>query len=190
MVLAVDIGYKIVGNAQSLLAYPELIILALIMFVGAGERIVKFAVGKGWIEIEQNVDKQAIEAEKDAATLLSISKDYKPDSVDQLLSRTTGQTKDVWSRMVVYRLTMRILLRRLCAAHGMVLSDTTAFVTMLDFVNQKGIISADLQEQIEFIRNATFFFEWGTGRAPNAHQIKDALEKAPAVIKKLEEMGK
>ena len=92
--------------------------------------------------------------------------------------------------MVVYRLTMRILLRRLCAAHGMVLSDTTAFVTMLDFVNQKGIISADLQEQIEFIRNATFFFEWGTGRAPNAHQIKDALEKAPAVIKKLEEMGK
>jgi hypothetical protein len=190
MVLAVDIGYKIVGKTQPLLAYPELIIVALIMFVGAGERIVKFAMGKGWLEIEQNVDKQAVEAEKDAATLISISKDYKPDSVDQLLSRTTGQTKDVWSRMVVYRLTMRILLRRLCATHGMVLNDTTAFVTMLDFLNKRGIISVDLQEQIESIRNATFFFEWGTGRPPNAHQIKDALEKAPAVIRKLEEMGK
>ena len=66
MVLAVDIGYKIAGKTQPLLALPELIILALIMFVGAGERIVKFAMGRGWLEIEQNIDKQAIKAEKDA----------------------------------------------------------------------------------------------------------------------------
>jgi hypothetical protein len=190
MVLAVDLAYKIITKTtQPLLAPPEVIVLALMIFVGAGDRIVEFAVGKDLLKISQNVEKQAREVEKDAAALLSISKDYRPDLVDQLLSRATGQTRDVWSRMVVYRLTMRVLLRRLCAAHGMVLNDTTAFITMLHFIKEKGVISVYLQEQVESIRDATFFFEWGTGIAPNARQIKDALEKAPDVIRQLEEMG-
>jgi hypothetical protein len=190
MVLAVDLAYKIITKTtQPLLSPPEVIVLALMIFVGAGDRIVEFAVGKDLLKISQNVEKQAREVEKDAAALLSISKDYRPDLVDQLLSRATGQTRDVWSRMVVYRLTMRVLLRRLCAAHGMVLNDTTAFITMLHFIKEKGVISVYLQEQVESIRDATFFFEWGTGIAPNARQIKDALEKAPDVIRQLEEMG-
>lgn len=187
VVLAGDLILKGWADPKAtLLGNHELGLLALMIFVGAGDRIVEFVVGKAGLKIKQNVEKQAREAEKDMSTLASIGRDPRPDVVDKLLSGATGQDKDVWSRLVVYRLTMRLLLRRLCASFGMKLNDTTAFVTMLTFLKEKAAIPEKLRKNIEDVRDATFFFEWGTGRSPSASQIKDTLEIAPKVIKELE----
>src|SRR6266852_3536890 len=96
-VLAADLIHKVWADPKSpLLGNQELLLLALMIFVGAGDRVVEFVIGKGWLKIKQNVETQAREAVKDIGTLVSIGQGPQPDDVDELLSRATGQDKDVW----------------------------------------------------------------------------------------------
>src|SRR5258705_12707458 len=95
-VLSADLVHKVWADPKStLLGAQELLLLALMIFVGAGDRVVEFALGEEWVKIKQSVDQQARAAERDIGTLVALSEDPRPDVVEELLRRATGQDKDV-----------------------------------------------------------------------------------------------
>jgi hypothetical protein len=56
---------------------------------------------------------------------------------------------------------------------------------MVDALVRADVITEELADQLEQIRNTTFFFEWGTGSAPSETAIKKVESSAPRVLKKL-----
>lgn len=180
-VLSIDILNSYRKASTGLLSWYDLILCIFLVFIGVGDRIAKLAITMTGITIQQTV-KAAV---KDVSSLAALKTDTKATHLEEILTSTTGRSKDVWSKMIVYRLAMRILLRRLCGQNGMTLGDATAFVQMLGFVKSHSLLAVDVQAEIEKVRNVSFFFEWGTGSPPSESDIKSVLQIAPKVLHKL-----
>ena len=189
-VIVADLAYKIINNTNNLLEWQEVILLTLIIFVAVGDRIVKLAIGKEGITIEQDLNAQIKEAEKDIKSIISLSNDQSAKNIGSILTRVTGQKKDVWSRLVLYRLSLRVLLRKLCKRFGMQLGNTTSLTRMIKFLRERNVIDAVTEKNIELLRDVTFFFEWGTGNAPSVRRIEKALKIAPELLSSLENSAK
>ena len=190
IVLFTDIGYKITKGSDSLISWEDLCVTVLLIFVAVGEKIKELIINRSGITIKQKTENQISQFKQDAKDIVAVSEQGQIDRVDKLIERTVGENRDVWTKLVVFRMIMRILLRQICKAQGMQLKNTTAFVTMLRFLKDKNKIDLMLQKDIELVRDVTFFFEWGTGAPPTTEKIHNALDIAPTVLKSLEQIAK
>ena len=154
--------------------WVDLILLALIVFVVFIDRVAKFTVGAKGIVFEQ----RRIAA---VAGLQSGSGTDKLAGLTKVLEAFGGQEKDIWSRMIIYRISLRALLRRICEEKNVLdLKETTPMVDMLSALAKKEIITKDFAENLDRVRNTTFFFEWGTGPAPEEEEIQYVEKNANA----------
>lgn len=181
-VLVIDLWW-ISTRDKPLITWIDVALVALMLFLAAGERIAKFAVGTKGLSFEQKVNATATEAR----AMASLARDAKPSQIEELLSSMVGHERDVWSQMIMARIAMRSLLRRIVANASMQLGDATSFKEMLNFVKENNLLAPGLQRDIETIRDVTFFFEWGTGEPPTARNIKKVLRLAPKTLEELAE---
>lgn len=184
VVLVADLCYKGIWSKTSLIGYQHLMIMALLLFVGFHEKIAKLVLSKRGPTIEQKLDVQVKEVQDTAQSLAFIENGGDLELVNILLTRSECDDKDVWSRLILYRWIIRALLRRPCFACGMPLDDTS-LSTMITFIEQKSVLPADLIANIEFVREGTYLFEWGTGRVPSSSEVRLALDMAPRIIRQL-----
>ena len=188
IILALDVAYRIWNRSDSILDWQLVAILGLLTFATLGDRISELIIGKEGITLKQSLDIQVFEAKKDAEDLQLINETGKVKYIDGLLKRVDSPDRDVWSKLIIYRLTLRALTRQICKYHGMHLEDLPSLTSMIGFMKDQGLITDQLAYDLNFIRYSTFFFEWGTGHPPTVEEIKRVLDITPQVLKYLESM--
>ncbi|MBC8384328.1 MAG: hypothetical protein H8E57_02280 [Candidatus Cloacimonetes bacterium] len=183
--ILVSIIYKIIDGIPNPIHWNDLIMFVFLIFLTSGDRITELIIDKTGFKIKENVNKQVSQVKKDVDAINAIESGNL-DEINDLIFRNVNKNRDLWSKLVIYRLTMRSLLRKMCRLTGMTLHNTTAFVSMIKFLKNKSILNNELVFQIEFIRDVTFYFEWGTGTPPAEKSISDVLKLSPLVLKDLE----
>src|ERR1700730_4772402 len=177
VVLALDIGHSWISGHRDLVTWCDFALLALIVFVVFIGQISKFTVGAKGIVFEQRLAA--------VARLQSTSGKDKLADLNVVLETFSGQEKDIWSRMIVYRISLRALLRRICDEKKVLdLKETTSMVDMLSHLAAKDIIAKDFHDNLDRVRNTTFFFEWGTGLTPEKTAIEYVEKNASKLLKK------
>ena len=175
--IVADVWYYVLNRAH-FLSWDLLLLVALLVFVSVIEHVSKFTVGT-----------KGIVFEKRAAAIVNLRNAKGADKVtilEAVLKDFSGQEKDIWANLILYRITLRALLRRICSEKtDFHLQETTPMVDMLNVLLDKGLITENFRGQLEAIRNTTFFFEWGTGDPPTATDIKLVESEAPRLLKKL-----
>lgn len=190
IILILDIVYRIFNRSDAILDWQLVVILSLLTFATLGDRISELIIGKEGITLKQSLDIQVLEVKKDAEDLQLINETGNARYIDGLLKRVDRPERDVWSKLIIYRLTLRALIRQICKAEGMYLEDSPSLTNMINFVKDKRLITDQLAHDLNFIRYSTFFFEWGTGQPPTIEEIKQVLDITPQVLKYLEYMIK
>ena len=155
-----------------------MILVAFIVFVIFIDQIYKFTIGAKGIVFERRVAA--------VARLQTATGRQKLAELDAVLQDFSGHEKDIWSRMILYRISLRALLRRVCSEKkALELNDTTPMVKMIEALQSQGFIAEEFADQLGQIRDGTFFFEWGTGTPPSEATIAKIESAAPRLLKKL-----
>ena len=188
IILILDIGYRIFNRSDAILDWQLVVILSLLTFATLGDRISELIIGKEGITLKQSLDIQVLEVKKDTEDLQLMSETGDARYIDGLLKRVDSPDRDVWSKLIIYRLTLRALTRQICKAKGMYLGDSPSLTNMINFMKDEGLIVDQLAHDLNFIRYSTFFLEWGTGHPPTVEEIKRVLDITPQVLKYLEYM--
>lgn len=188
IILILDVAYRIFNRSDAILDWQLVAILGLLTFATLGDRISELIIGKEGITLKQSIDIQVLEVKKDAEDIQLINETGNAKYIDGLLKRVDSQDRDVWSKLIIYRLALRALTRQICKAQGMELGDSSSLTRMINFMKDKGLITDQLAHDLNFIRHSTFFFEWGTGHPPTTEEIKRVLDITPQVLKYLEYM--
>ncbi|MBW4459827.1 MAG: hypothetical protein KME47_06245 [Nodosilinea sp. WJT8-NPBG4] len=188
IILIFDVMYRIFNHSDAILDWQLVSILGLLTFAILGDRISELIIGKEGITLKQSIDVQVLQIKKDAEDIQSINETGNTKYIDELLERVNSPDRDVWSKLIIYRLALRALTRQICKVQGMQLGDSPSLTSMINFMKEKSLITDQLAYDLNFIRYITFFFEWGTGHPPTVEEIKRVLDIAPQVLKYLEYM--
>jgi len=188
IILVLDVAYRIFNRSDAILDWQLVAILGLLTFATLGDRISEFIVGKEGITLKQNIDSQILEAKQDAESLQLINETGNAKYLDGLLKRVNNPNRDIWSRLIIYRLALRALSRQICKAQGMDLGETTSLTGMIGYMQDKRIVTDQIAHDLNLIKYSTFFFEWGTGHPPTVEEIKQVLSLAPPALKHLEDL--
>ena len=188
VILVLDVAYRIFNKSNTILDWQLVTILGLLTFATLGDRISELVIGKEGITLKQSIDIQVLEVKKDAEDIQLINETGNAKYIEGLLKRAESPERDVWSKLIIYRLSLRALTRQICKAQGMKLGDAPSLTSMIDFIDDRGLITAQFKSDLNFIKFSTFFFEWGTGTPPTVEEIKQVLDITPQVLKYLEYM--
>jgi hypothetical protein len=188
VILVLDVAYRIFNKSNAILDWQLVAILGLLTFATLGDRISELIIGKEGITLKQSIDIQVLEIKKDAEDIQLINETGNARYIEGLLKRAESPERDVWSKLIIYRLSLRALTRQICKAQGMQLGDAPSLTSMIEFMGDRGLITAQFKSDLNFIKFSTFFFEWGTGNPPTIEEIKRVLEITPQVLKYLEYM--
>jgi hypothetical protein len=176
LVLAADLVYAGIAKKQDLVSWTDLILIAFVVFVIFIDQIYKFTIGAKGMVFERRVTA--------VARLRTATGRQKLAELDAVLEDFSGKEKDIW--MILYRISLRALLRKACSEkNALELRETTSIVEMVDALVRAEVITEEFADQLEHIRNTTFFFEWGTGSAPSEVAIRKVESNAPRALKKL-----
>ena len=186
LILFLDVVYRIFNHSDTILDWQLVTILGLLTFATLGDRISELIIGKEGITLKQSIDIQVLEVKKDADDIQLINETGNARYIDGLLKRAESLERDVWSKLIIYRLTLRALTRQICRNQGRHLGDTPSLTSMIDFMRDEDLITAQFWHDLNFIKYSTFFFEWGTGNAPTVEEIKRVLDITPQILKYLE----
>jgi hypothetical protein len=181
-VLAADLIFHAwVGKKRDLVSSTDLILLAMLIFVVFIDEVYKFTVGLKGSVFERRA--------KAVANLQFATGDQKIISLEAALQEFSGRGKDIWSRMILYRLSLRTMLRGLCLEkEAVVLNITTPMSEMIEVLVQTGVIATAFAKQLNELDDTTFFFESGTGDTPTQAEIEKADNSAPRLLKALAEI--
>ncbi|MGB3491339.1 MAG: hypothetical protein WBA57_01330 [Elainellaceae cyanobacterium] len=188
IILVLDVAYRIFNRSDAILDWQLVAILGLLTFATLGDRISELIVGKEGITLKQNIDRQILEVKQDMEDVQLINETGNAKYLDGLLKRVDSQNRDIWSKLIIYRLALRALSRQICQAQGMYLGDATSLTDMIGYMKEKRIITDQIAHDLNFIKYSTFFFEWGTGRPPTVEEIKQVLSITPPALKQLEDL--
>jgi hypothetical protein len=142
-----------------------------------------FALNGGSIKITPT----SIEAKADEFSKLTqkIGADDKPASLDALADEYQAGIR-VWWTLLQYRIELRSELRSLCkAAHLPLRGSETSFSEMLAELKSAGVLSFELSQTLEKIRDATYYSEWREGPPPDLEGIKFVANKTPDALSQL-----
>lgn len=167
-------------NHGTHLISPSIVGLCVVfVFVAIGERITKLIVNKSGITIEQRPEDARNQVDEIAslATAPKVS-----ERISRILQEATGHRNDVWSRMVMYRLMLRMLMRRVCEPHGMPMGAAPSIQSMLQYAAEKKLLTPSQLEKAELLRNVSYYFEWGTPPAPAPDEIQTVLSMSSRLL--------
>lgn len=187
-ILILDVAYRIFNKSNAILDWQLVTILGILTFATLGDRISELIIGKEGITLKQSIDIQVLEVKKDTEDIQLINETGNVRYIEGLLKRAESPERDVWSKLIIYRLSLRALTRQICKAQGKQLGDSPSLTSMIDFMSDRGLITDQFKSDLNFIKFSTFFFEWGTGNPPTIEEIKRVLEITPQVLKYLEYM--
>jgi hypothetical protein len=185
LVLAADLIYSGFANKKGeLVAWRDLILVAFIIFVIFIDQIYKLTIGMKGIVFEQQ--KQRFSA---VARLQTAEGSQKLAELDAVLQDFSGKGKDIWSRMIIYRISLRALLRRVCSEKisekTFKLQDTTPMDKMIETLQSENVITKEFADQLDEIRRWHLFLRvgnWGSaigrGDYQNRKRCSEASQKA------------
>ena len=186
LLLAVSVMYNLTIKQVSLVGWPEILLIAALVFVAIGDKITKLAVTPQGVSIEQTVEQEVKELEKGIQKIDRFVEEDNPDeAITDIVADTLEYTRDTWSRLLLIRMILRRLLRKIADAHELTFSPTSSISSMTSALYQQGIIDSLLSEQVEKIRGATFLVEWGAGEEPRSKDVKFTLENYSTVFNSL-----
>ena len=181
-VLAADLIFRAwFGKKRDLVSWTDLFLLGMLIFVVFMDEVYKFTVGLKGSVFERKA--------KAVADLQIATGEQKVASLEAALQEFSGRGKDIWSRMIVYRISLRALLRRLCLEKdAFELNFTTPITDMIEVLLQTGVITTTFAKELNELDDTTFFFESGIGDVPTLAEIKKAEDSVPGLLKKLAEI--
>ena len=129
IILILDVMYRFFNRSDVILDWQLIVALALLTFVTFGDRVSELIIGKEGITLKQSLDIQVFNAKKDADDLQLINETGNARYIDGLLKRVDSPDRDVWSKLIIYRLALRALTRQICMAEGMCLGDSSSLTS-------------------------------------------------------------
>jgi hypothetical protein len=171
-----------------LLGWSEIVLLVLVVFVAIGDRITNLRVSPTEFSMEQQpIEQQIHDLRVDNKRVDEAVKEEPPEKIIELVEYSLGQPRDVWSKLLFIRMTLRRLLRSLAEARGITFRPSAGIKTMNASLKQRGILDETLSHEVERIRNTTFRAEWGAGREASAEDLEFTLKNYGDVFAKLKE---
>jgi ribosomal protein S13 len=159
----------------------------VILFTAVGNRFSKVVISPKEISIEQMVENLESDIQKIEKF---IDEENPTNKIADIVEDTLEHPRDIWSKLLLIRTTLRRLLRNIADRHGMFYSPTASISRMIADFRQQEIIDDLLNEQIERIRNATFTVEWGAGQPPEPEEVKFVLENYNRVFNTLKDIAR
>lgn len=156
----------------------EVILVVAVIFVAVGGRIKTLAISPKSLTVEQEVEKLSREMEK---VDRFVEEDRPTNDVMDIVA-DPEHPRDIWTRLLFIRMTLRRLLRKVAAGHGLSYSPAVSISRMISDLLRQGIIDAVLAAEAEKMRNATFVVEWGAGSPPDPADIRFSLENYAKVF--------
>lgn len=182
---------NVTPNPIHFIEWPELVLVILLIFGLVGDRITKLGVGKEGFSIEQRV----CEINRDFTNINRLGEYGNKNDLTKLLIQVSAQ-EDIGYRLLVYRLLMRVLLRRICRQNEMPIvkddDEPISLQTMINFImtQDQPVLNRKLLEDIDYIRERTYFLEWGAKDTPSSEEIQQVLIMAPTVLLKIIDAAK
>jgi hypothetical protein len=182
ILLTIDVISYLGQYQDRFLNYPLLGIMLGLLFVGFGRRITKLAFdpSKG-LTLEQELRRfddltRMIDRVRDHASV---------ENVTALLARVNAE-EDVWSRLMIFRLILRHLLRSACLSlQRRDPGDAPSIETMLNGLREEGHLSDELYERAKNLGWWTYYAEWGTGQRLDDSEMPGFLAGAPLTLLEL-----
>jgi hypothetical protein len=191
ILLFLSITYNFYSEANSLLGWAELLLGIALVFVGVGDQITKLSVSSSQIAIEQDVESQVKQLSNDNDYIdRFVDRENSDIDITKVVDETLEHRRDIWSRLLLIRITLRRLLRMLSDTAGIPYHDTTSITHMFTELQKAGLIDKFLVNQIEIIRRATFSVEWGTRSPASVDDINFTLKHYHEVFTALKQRAK
>ena len=183
------VGFEAVTSAirgTEFLSFYVVVLLVILIFVAVGERITKIAISvKDGFFVEQSVQRDVQRFEEMGLALIAYRDGPSLSSLNALLSRLDEKGRDAWSKLIIIRLSLRATLRGLSKPYDPNLSESASLLGMLRLIKSKSVIGEEDFADLERIRIATYFAEWGAGDPPSSRDVEFVLSTAPRILRKL-----
>lgn len=150
-----------------------LLSIPLIPNIWKESSVIKF--GKDGIEL-QRIKDEVDKTIKDVVHSKSIS----PSALDDLFKSTE---LNEWLTLVLARMLMRQGLITLIPDHNF--GDSPSLSKLIDFAFTKNLITQIEKDDLEMLREITFYAEWWGGRKPTHAQWQWALLNCKSIVKNL-----
>ena len=122
LVLATNLAYSGFNNGKELVSWIDLILVAFIVFERRVAAVARLQTATGRQKLAE---------------------------LDAVLQDFSGHEKDIWSRMILFRISLRALLRRVCSEKkALELNDTTPMVKMIEALQSQGFIAEEFADQL------------------------------------------
>lgn len=182
-VIAAELAYNATGTGP-LITWRVPLFAAFMLAAPVSDQIAKLRFG---LATGLTIETHIAETQKDFERLESLRNAGGTNELETLLQGDPGQPRGVWPQLITYRLGLRLLLMRLCKAKGIALRTTPleSITNMLNFLQQKNLLDPNFVAQLNRIRDATYFVEWGEGKRPSNEEISNVLSQAPNLLRRL-----
>jgi len=102
-----------------------------------------------------------------------------------LVSQVTGYSRDEWTKVISYRMSLRFLLQKLYAKVFPGEPRPDSMEVMLNRLAHNGTISDNFCSQLDYLRFYTFSAEWGSGQEPGPTVLNWFRSNADSTLKQL-----
>jgi hypothetical protein len=178
--------------ATTYLNHNHLILVAIGVLVLYLDRFRELKVGAEGLSFKARAEKVSREADH----LLRMQQSGKSVDLSQFFSAT--QRFQSWGTLTIYRLTLRMLLVRYSRATGMPVTDPPilpgqtpsgterplSIMEMLRQLSARGHLDPALCTDLDRMRNATYFAEWG-GAPPSLDEVEFVLKHGRSLLERL-----
>ncbi len=172
-----SILYKI-STKTSFFDWQQIVLLVLFSYVLLEESIMKIIINKDGISLEKQVSRLY-----DAFNQLeSFSTRFEKKYLKSLVKEISNSYNDTISRIILCRLTLRVLLRKICEAYKIELESRTSMIDMISELKKTSNIDIAVLNNAEFIRRISYYFEWPSDTKPSMGEIEKALKITPEVF--------
>lgn len=186
-----DFGLKW-KTGKSYLDHHHLILVGIGVVILFFDRFREFKFGSEGLTFKARAEKVARTADE----LLSLQQ--AGAKVDLARFFSGPQRFQGWGSLILFRITLRLLLKRLCLASGLPVTEPPAtgaaphpatdrplsMTLMLSNLQSAGELDATLAQELGRIRDATYFSEWG-GAPPALEEIEYTLRNGPRLLERL-----
>ena len=188
LLLAGSVIYNLTTKQTSIVNWPEIVLILVIAFVAFGDKITRLRISpEGELTLEQEVKGVENDRQRIGKYIEGDELAYK---ITDIVDGTLEHPRDMWSKLLLIRMTLRRLLRIIADAHSIKVSTTPSISGMTATFRKQGIIDDCLAEQVNKIRSATFLVEWGAGGQPDLKDIKFTLDNYAKVFDALKDRAR
>jgi len=180
LVIAADAILFLIEFPDRLITIPMVIGIVLLSFL---------AIERDFAEIVINASdgislRRAIKQYEDLSNLFNtLFSQNSADALDTILNEAKA-TRDVWSRLIIYRTCLRQLLWRRAQPEGYTKS-APSIQEMLNLLEERGILSTSMASDARRLGEDTYNAQWIAGSQPSAERLRDTLRNSEVWLRQL-----